>query len=133
DLRGVGASAKSAVTRAELLARAVCFARSLGDRPGNVLTPTELARLVAEMAKKRKIKCTVWNRAQIEKEKMGLLMGVAKGSGQEPRFVILEYRGGKKGDKPIALVGKGVTFDSGGISIKPAPSMEEMKYDMMGA
>ncbi len=125
--------AKQALSRAEALARAVCFTRELGDKPPNLLTPTELARLVAEMAKKNKIKCTVLTRAQIEKEKMGLLMGVAKGSNEDPRFVVLQYQGGKKGDKPVALVGKGITFDSGGISIKPAPSMEEMKYDMMGA
>lgn len=127
------AAVKQALAKAVTLAEAVCFARSLGDKPGNLLTPSELARLVAEMAKSRKLKCTVLNRAQIEKEKMGLLIGVAKGSEEEPRFVIVEYRGGKKGDKPIALVGKGVTFDSGGISIKPAGAMEEMKYDMMGA
>ncbi len=134
DLRGLkGAGAKEAVQRALALAKAVCFARSLGDKPGNILTPVELSRLVAEMAKKHKIKCTVFNEAQIQKEKMGLLLGVNQGSDQEPRFLVLEYRGGKKGDKPIALVGKGVTFDSGGISIKPAPAMEEMKYDMMGA
>lgn len=134
DLRGVKApGGKQAVARAEALAEAVCFARILGDKPGNILTPTELAKQVAEMSKSRKIKCTILGRPQIEKEKMGLLIGVAKGSNEDPRFVVLEYRGGKKGDKPIALVGKGVTFDSGGISIKPAPSMEEMKYDMMGA
>jgi leucyl aminopeptidase len=127
------ASAKSAVARAEALARSVCFARLLGDKPGNALTPTELAKLVSQMAKQNKIRCTVWNKAQIEKAKMGLFMGVAKGSDEEPRFILLEYRGGKKTEKPIALVGKGITFDSGGISIKPAPMMEEMKYDMMGA
>lgn len=134
ELLGVkSAGAKAALAQAEALAGAVCFARSLGDKPGNVLTPSELGRLVNEMSKSRKIKCTVLNRAQIEKEKMGLLMGVAKGSAEDPRFILLEYRGGKKGEKPVALVGKGITFDSGGISIKPAPSMEEMKYDMMGA
>ncbi len=127
------AGAKQALSKAQTLAEAVCFSRSLGDKPGNLLTPSELARLVVEMAKSRKLKTTVLNRAQIEKAKMGLLMGVAKGSEEEPRFVIVEYRGGKKGDKPIALVGKGVTFDSGGISIKPSAAMEEMKYDMMGA
>ncbi len=124
---------KTAVDRAEGLVRSVCFARTLGDKPGNVLTPAELAKLVSEMARKQKIRCTVWNKAQIEREKMGLFLGVAKGSAEDPRFILLEYRGGKKGERPIALVGKGITFDTGGISIKPAPAMEEMKYDMMGA
>lgn len=134
EIRGMkGAAAKGAIEKARALADAVCFARMLGDKPPNDLTPAGLADEVAQMAKKQKIKCTVWNRAQIEKEKMGLFLGVAKGSAHDPRFIVLEYRGGKKGDKPIALVGKGITFDSGGISIKPAPSMEEMKYDMMGA
>ncbi|MBY0371483.1 leucyl aminopeptidase [bacterium] len=127
------ASSKEAIAKAEAVAAGVCFARELGDLPPNKLTPAYFAELVSGMAKRQKVKCTIWNRAQIEKEKMGLFMGVAKGSELEPRFMILEYRGGKKGDKPVALVGKGITFDSGGISIKPAPSMEEMKYDMMGA
>ncbi len=125
--------AKQALVKAEAVCRAVCFTRELGDKPGNVLTPDGLAKLVSAMAKQHKIKCSVLNLAQIEKLKMGLLIGVGKGSVEEPRFITLEYRGGKKGEKPVALVGKGVTFDSGGISIKPAGSMEEMKYDMMGA
>ena len=122
-----------ATERAAALARATNFARSLGDRPGNVLTPTEFSRLVESMAKERGIKCTVLGRKEMEKEKMGLLLGVAQGSAQEPKMIVLEHMKGKKSEKPIALIGKGLTFDSGGISLKPADRMEEMKYDMMGA
>lgn len=119
--------------KASSIAGAVNFARSLGDRPGNVLTPTEFGRLVEKMAKERGIKCTILGRKELEKEKMGLFLGVAQGSAEEPKMIVLEHMKGKKSDKPIALVGKGLTFDSGGISIKPAAQMEEMKYDMMGA
>lgn len=119
--------------KAAILAGAVNFARSLGDRPANILTPTEFSRLIEKMAKERGIKCSILGRKEMEKEKMGLLIGVAQGSIQEPKLIILEHMKGKKADKPIALVGKGLTFDSGGISLKPADRMEEMKYDMMGA
>ncbi len=121
------------IERAEILANAVNFARYLGDRPGNLMTPSDLASHAEKMAKAHKLKCTVWGREQIEKEKMGLLLGVARGSHEEPKFIRLEYHGGKKGERPIILIGKGVTFDSGGISLKPAARMEDMKYDMMGS
>lgn len=127
------AELQAAVDRAESLSEAVYFARSLGDRPGNVLTPTEFGKLVAKMSKEHGLKCTVWGRSEIEKEKMGLFLGVAKGSVEDPKFLIMEHKGGKKADKPVVLVGKGITFDSGGISLKPAARMEDMKYDMMGA
>lgn len=124
---------KDSLLRARILSEAVNFSRFLGDRPGNLMTPTELAHQAERMAKAHKLKCTTWGKAQIEKEKMGLLLGVARGSVEEPKFIQLEYRGGKKGDKPLILIGKGVTFDSGGISLKPAARMEDMKYDMMGS
>ncbi|NBY18950.1 hypothetical protein EBQ74_01560 [bacterium] len=97
------------------------------------MTPTEFSRLVEKMAKDKGIKCTILGRKEMEKEKMGLLLGVAQGSAEEPKLIVLEHMKGRKSDKPIALVGKGLTFDSGGISLKPADRMEEMKYDMMGA
>jgi leucyl aminopeptidase len=75
---------------------------------------------------------TVWDKARIKKEKMGGLMGVSNGSDQDPRFIIMEYKGGKASDKPLIYVGKGLTFDCGGISIKPSAGMEEMKFDMCG-
>lgn len=124
---------ESAVHIAEILAEATHFARSLGDRPGNVLTPTEFARLCTEMAKRSGLKSQVLDGKAIQKEKMGLFWGVAKGSTEDPKMIVLEHLGGKKGEKPIVLIGKGITFDSGGISLKPPARMEDMKYDMMGA
>ncbi len=124
---------EKAVNKATLLVKAQNFARVLGDMPGNYLTPTQFGVMVEKMSKERGMACTVFGRKEIEREKMGLFLGVAKGSIEEPKFIIVEYKGGKKSDKPIALVGKGITFDSGGISLKPAAQMEDMKYDMMGA
>ncbi|MBI1861867.1 MAG: leucyl aminopeptidase [Deltaproteobacteria bacterium] len=128
-----GSDAKQAIDRSKVIADAVNFARFLGDRPANYMTPTEMGKQVEKMSKTVGLKCTVWGRNQIEKEKMGLFLGVAAGSIEEPKLIQMEYQGGKKGDRPIVLIGKGVTFDSGGISLKPAARMEDMKYDMMGA
>lgn len=128
-----GPAFKEAVRRGMALARATNFARLLGDRPANVLTPSELAKAAHKMARENGLVCHVLGRRDIEKEKMGLLLGVGQGSAEEPKFIILEYRGGKRTDTAIALVGKGVTFDSGGICLKPSAKMEEMKWDMMGA
>lgn len=127
------AQLERSVKAAEILGRSIQFARFLGDRPGNYLTPTEFANQAAAMAKEVGLKCTIWGKSQIEKEKMGLFLGVSKGSAEEPRFIIFEHSGGKKKGNPVVLVGKGITFDSGGISLKPAARMEDMKYDMMGA
>lgn len=132
EILGIKADAKVAA-KATLLATAVNLARTLGDQPGNVLTPTEFAKGMEKMAKEYSLKVRVLGRGEMEKEKMGLLLGVAKGSIEEPKLIILEHRGGKKNDRPVALVGKGITFDSGGISLKPSNAMEDMKYDMMGA
>ncbi len=121
------------VKKARLLAESVMLARRLGDLPGNYLTPTHFADEAKKVASGAGLKSRVLDKRAIEKEKMGLLMGVAKGSIEEPRFIVLEHNGGKKSEAPVAIVGKGITFDSGGISIKPAGQMEEMKYDMMGA
>jgi leucyl aminopeptidase len=114
------------------LAECVNFARWLGDRPGNRMTPTNLADEAVKAAKGTKLKVNVWDRARIKSEKMGSFLSVALGSSQEPRFIIMEYNGLASGKKPICFVGKGLTFDSGGISIKPSSGMEEMKYDMCG-
>ncbi len=108
------------------------LARYLQMQPGNVCTPSYLADRAAALATAHGFGLTVLDRAALSKEGMGALLAVAQGSHQEPRFIVLEYRGA--GDAaPVALVGKGVTFDSGGISIKPAQNMEDMKFDMSGA
>lgn len=123
---------QKSVQRAEILAECQNFTRWLGDNPGNYMTPTRLAEETAKAAKGTGLKVTIWDHARIKKERMGGLLAVAQGSDQEPRFIIMEYNGGGKGKKPVCFVGKGLTFDSGGISIKPGQSMEEMKYDMCG-
>ncbi|MFZ3229852.1 MAG: leucyl aminopeptidase [Pseudobdellovibrio sp.] len=115
-----------------VLASFTNFAKRLGDMPGNLMTPTILANETVNAAKGTGLKVTVWDKKRIEKEKMGGLLGVARGSAEEPRFIIMEYTGAAKTKKPIAFVGKGLTFDTGGISIKPSAKMEDMKYDMCG-
>ncbi|MBC7370590.1 MAG: leucyl aminopeptidase [Bdellovibrionaceae bacterium] len=123
---------KAAFTEGVILGSCVNFSRRLGDMPGNLMTPTILANSAVEAAKGTGIKVTVWDKARIAKEKMGGLLGVSMGSSEEPRFIIMEYNGAAKTKKPVAFVGKGLTFDCGGISIKPSAGMEEMKYDMCG-
>jgi leucyl aminopeptidase len=109
------------------------LARNLQALPGNVCTPTYLSGIARRLAKAYGFKVTVLGRAHIAKAEMGGLLAVAQGSQQEPQFITLEYRGAGARAHPVCFVGKGITFDSGGISIKPAEKMEEMKYDMSGA
>ncbi|UOF00565.1 leucyl aminopeptidase [Bdellovibrio reynosensis] len=123
---------KAAFQEGVILATCTNFSRRLGDLPGNLMTPTILADSAVEAAKGTGIKMTVWDKARIKKEKMGGLLGVSQGSDQEPRFIIMEYKGAAASKKPVVFVGKGLTFDCGGISIKPSAGMEEMKYDMCG-
>ncbi|MDZ4660282.1 MAG: leucyl aminopeptidase [Pseudomonadota bacterium] len=128
DQKQIGAG----ILDGEKIASAINFARRLGDTPGNLMTPTVLAKEAKDELTKYKVKVTVWDSAKIKSEKMGSFLGVSFGSEQEPRFIVMEYSGGGKSKKPVALVGKGLTFDSGGISIKPSAGMEEMKFDMCG-
>jgi leucyl aminopeptidase len=109
------------------------FTRTLQMQPGNVCTPSYLAEQAGKLAKAHGITITVLDRAQLKKEGMGALLAVAQGSVEEPRFIVLEYGGASNDRAPVVLVGKGVTFDSGGLSIKPAQNMEDMKFDMSGA
>jgi leucyl aminopeptidase len=115
-----------------VVAECVNFSRWLGDRPGNRMTPTILAEETQKAAKNTKLKVTIWDKARIKQEKMGSFLSVSNGSSQEPKFIMMEYNGASSSKRPICLVGKGLTFDCGGISIKPAAGMEEMKYDMCG-
>ncbi len=109
------------------------LARNLQALPGNVCTPTYLAGVARQLAKAYGYKVTVLNRQQMASQNLDALLAVAQGSLQEPRFITLEYKGAGARTPPVCLVGKGVTFDAGGISLKPAEKMEEMKYDMSGA
>ena len=115
-----------------ILGESANFARSLINHPANEMTPTILAEQARQMAKECQLKCEVLDRKDMEKLGMGLLLGVAQGSDEPPKFIVLEHRGGKRGQGNLVFVGKGITFDSGGISIKPADGMERMKYDMSG-
>ena len=121
-----------AVQKGSIIASSVCFARDVQNHPGNVTTPTKLAKLAKEIAAEGGMKLTVFDREKFTKMGMGAFAGVALGTGEPPKFILLEYKGGKSNEKPIALVGKGLTFDSGGISIKPSAEMDEMKFDMCG-
>ncbi|MGH8562417.1 MAG: leucyl aminopeptidase, partial [Nevskiales bacterium] len=115
------------------ISRGVAFAKDLGNLPGNICTPAYLAEQARELGKRHnKIRVRVLEQPEMEKLGMGALLSVAKGSRQPPKFIVMEYLAGNKGDKPVVLVGKGLTFDAGGISIKPAAKMDEMKYDMCG-
>ncbi len=125
-------SAKKIHASAQIVSEAVNFAKWLGDMPGNLMTPPILAQQTKKAAEGSKLKVTVWEKDKIKKEKMECLLGVSLGGGPDPRLIIMEYKGGGTKNKPLCYVGKGLTFDSGGISIKPAAAMEEMKYDMMG-
>lgn len=108
------------------------LARTLQARPGNVATPAHLGEEAKRLGKEYGLNVTILGPKEIEEQRMGALLAVAQGSEQEPRFIVLEHRGGRKQDAPLVLVGKGLTFDAGGISIKPASGMEDMKYDMSG-
>jgi len=116
------------------LAEATNFARDLVNEPPNVLTPSELANRASVMANQFGLECEILDRPEMQELGMGGLLGVAQGSAEPPKFIILRYRGApQSGEKGIALVGKGITFDTGGISLKPAERMHEMKSDMAGA
>jgi leucyl aminopeptidase len=125
-------ASRKAQTEARAISDGVRTVRDLGNGPGNLVTPTWIATKAREVAEQSGIKCTVYGRKEIERMKMGGLLAVNRGSAEEPKFIVLEYAP-KKARRHVALVGKGITFDSGGISIKPAEKMEEMKFDMCGA
>ncbi|OGU71083.1 MAG: leucyl aminopeptidase [Ignavibacteria bacterium RBG_16_34_14] len=125
---------KSALNKAEIVMHGVNFTRDLENEPAIRLTPDELASRIKTNLNKLGVKIKVYDEKEIQKRKMGGLLAVGMGSENPPRFIIMEYKGRSKGKKrKIALVGKGVTFDSGGISIKPAQNMGYMKADMSGA
>lgn len=124
-------SLRRVASLAHTAASATCHARDMANEPGNSWTPASFAEYAEELAEKYKLKCTVFDKKQLEKKGMGGIIAVNQGSDMPPKLVVLEYHADKKAET-ILLVGKGVTFDSGGISIKPAAGMEDMKYDMCG-
>lgn len=129
------AAAQQGVNRGVALAEAVNFARTLAQEPSNKLTPVEMARRAQAMAEREGLACTVFGREQMAAMGMGALLAVGQGSAQEPQLIRLSYRPAEgNGDERVrlAFVGKGITFDTGGICIKPRDAMWEMKYDMSG-
>ncbi len=124
---------KTAFQRAAATVAGVELAKEWANRPANLATPTALAQAAQDLAALPKIRCTVLGPREVAKLGMGAFMAVAQGSEQALRFVVLHYDGAAKSHAPTVLVGKGITFDSGGISIKPSAEMDEMKFDMAGA
>ncbi len=127
------AQGRKGVSRGLTIASAVMEARSLQSHPSNKATPSYLAQTARALGRKHGFTCKVLGPGEMNKLGMGSLMGVAQGSEEPARFIIMEYSGAKKKGSPVVLVGKGVTFDTGGISLKPSASMDEMKMDMSGA
>lgn len=127
------AAAKKDFAIAQKKAEAVFFSRTLVSEPPNVLYPESFAERIAIELKGTGIEIKVLGMKDLQKLGMGALIAVGQGSVREPKLVTMHYKGGDKNQKPVAFVGKGVTFDTGGISLKPGPGMEEMKYDMAGA
>lgn len=131
-LSSVAAKAKKAFEPLGAVREGVHLARDLVNEPANILFPIEFAARAKALSKSG-VEVEILNAAQMKKLGMGALLGVAQGSPHEARLVVMKWNGSKKGDKPVAFVGKGVTFDTGGVSIKPAAGMEDMKGDMGGA
>ena len=125
--------AERAMAEGQAIAAGITMAKNLANLPANICTPSYLAEQAQALAAEHGLGIEVLERADMERLGMNTLLSVAKGSHQPPKFIILKYPGGSGGAKPVVLVGKGITFDTGGISLKPAGEMDEMKFDMSGA
>ena len=126
-------SAEQAVRHGAAIARGVSLAKDLGNLPGNICTPSYLAdRALALGNAHSGLRVKILDESDMQELGMSALLSVSRGSRQPAKLIVMEYRGGKKGSKPLVLVGKGLTFDAGGISLKPSANMDEMKYDMCG-
>ena len=126
-------SAEQAIRHGSAIAAGMALSKELGNLPGNICTPTYLAEKAAELGERyERLETEILEEADMEELKMGALLSVSRGSRQPAKLIVMHYRGGEADAKPVVLVGKGLTFDTGGISIKPAPDMDEMKYDMCG-
>jgi leucyl aminopeptidase len=124
---------EAAAARGLAIAHGMDLSRDLGNLPGNICTPAYLAERAQALATELSFGCQVLERSQLEELKMGSFLSVTNGSEQPPKFIVLEYNGAGKKQRPVVLVGKGITFDSGGISLKPGADMDQMKFDMSGA
>ena len=124
---------EEAVQRGEVIAKGTLLARDLSNQPANHLTPTQLAEKAAAVAETTGLGCEIFDKAILVEKGFRTLLAVAQGSAEEPRFIILEYVPDGEGQDTVVLVGKGITFDTGGISLKSGGGMHEMKHDMSGA
>ncbi len=133
-IKAAQAEVERAVSHARAIAGGMAFTRDLGNLPPNICHPSYLAEQAKNLGKANKgLKVEILDEKKIKELGMGSFYAVGQGSDQPPRLIVMQYNGGKKSEKPFALVGKGITFDTGGISLKPGPGMDEMKYDMGGA
>ena len=133
DKKASGSKGKDAVAQGEAIGGGMSLARDLANLPGNICTPSYLADQARKLGRKHEtVKTRVIDERGMEKLGMGALLSVSRGSRQPAKLIIMEYRGAAKSQKPVVLVGKGLTFDAGGISLKPSAKMDEMKYDMCG-
>jgi leucyl aminopeptidase len=126
------AAAEAAIAQAVAIAAGIALARDLGNLPANLCTPTYLAEQARELGSRHGFKVTILDQHDLEALGMNAILAVAKGSRQPPRFIVMEYHGGAGDAPPVVLVGKGITFDAGGVNLKPALDLDEMKFDMCG-
>jgi len=131
--RSAAGAAEEAIRRAVAIAEGITLAKDLGNMPGNLCTPAYLAEQARELGKRHGFTVKILEQEAIEKLGMGGFLAVARGSRQPPKLIVMEHHGGGSAGRPVVLVGKGITFDTGGISIKPALALDEMKFDMCGA
>ncbi|MFV2057697.1 MAG: leucyl aminopeptidase, partial [Thiohalomonadales bacterium] len=124
---------ETAIIEGMAISNGVKIAKDLANLSANICTPTYLASHAQDLGKRKHVDVTIHDESAMEDMAMGALLAVAKGSRQAPKFIVMDYKGAAKKEPPIVLIGKGITFDSGGISIKPSAAMDEMKYDMCGA
>ena len=127
------AEARTLIARCQAIANGMALTRDLGNLPPNLCTPSYLANQARSLGRSWKLRVQVLEQRDMEKLGMGALLAVSAGSRQPPKLIVMQYSGAPKSSKPVVLVGKGITFDTGGISLKPAPEMDEMKFDMCGA
>lgn len=131
-LSAKGKIIEKGISEGKIIAEAINHTRDYGNQPSNKATPSYLVSMAQKVAKISKIHCRILEKREMEKLKMGAILGVSKGTKHPPKFIILEYKGKPQKKEWLVFVGKGITFDSGGISIKPGDKMEEMKFDMAG-
>ena len=125
-------SAQKIISRAEIISQGVIYSRSIANLPPNYCTPSRLAGFANAIATKNRLKCKVFSKSELKKKGFGGISAVGQGSKNEPKLIVLEHFKGRRSDKPVILVGKAVTFDTGGISLKPGDKMDEMKFDKCG-